>query len=301
MEDKEIKILEWYKNGNAEITIYEDGTRITDYPDNEPLNLDYPLSIDLCITNHCTMGCPFCYNNSNANGKHGDIMNLKFLDTMPRGAEIAIGGGSATDHPDLMPFLEMLKERGLIANLTVSQWELINKLDLVNEMIDKDLIHGLGVSYKEPQDLIYSNMTGQNMVVHLIAGVHGKEVFDYLSKFNVKILILGYKELQRGIYYKDAMDGEVEKKIEWLKENLKDYLDKFDVISFDNLALKQLDVKNMLSEKEWQEFYQGNDGQVSCYVDAVNQKVSVSSLNVSKSIALEDDMKEMFKKIKEIK
>lgn len=292
------KLLNKYKNGNATIEIYDDGTREIEWPSSEELSLEFPLSIDLCITNYCTRGCLWCYNNSNSQGKHADIMNLKFIDSIPAGVEIAIGGGSATSHPDLVPFLEKLKNKGLLANLTVNQGELIEHIGLINSLIEDELIHGLGVSYTEPQDLIYNNMAQPNMVVHLIAGIHGKEVLDYLSKFNLKVLILGYKSLGRGYYYKDAMDGEIEKKIEWLDEHIQEYFDKFECISFDNLALEQLNIKNKLSKEEWEEFYQGDDGKISFYVDAVNEKISKSSLE-TKTLPLKDDIKEMFKDIKQ--
>ena len=293
-----MKLLNKYKNGNAIIEIYDDGTREIEWPSSEELSLEFPLSIDLCITNYCTRGCLWCYNNSNSQGKHANIMNLKFIDSIPAGVEIAIGGGSATSHPDLVPFLEKLKNKGLLANLTVNQGELIEHIGLINSLIDDELIHGLGVSFTEPQDLIYNNMAQPNMVVHLIAGVHGKEVLDYLSKFNLKVLILGYKSLGRGYYYKDAMDGEIEKKIEWLDEHIQEYFDKFECISFDNLALEQLNIKNKLSKEEWEEFYQGDDGKISFYVDAVNEKISKSSLE-TKTLPLKDDIKEMFKDIKQ--
>ena len=292
------KLLNKYTNGNATIKIYEDGTRVTEFPDGEGLNLEFPLSIDLCITNYCTRGCLWCYNNSNSKGRHAGIMNLKFIDTAPAGMEVAVGGGSATTHPDLIPFLEKLKAKGLIANLTVNQGELIDNMQLINDLIENELIHGLGVSFTERQDLIYKNMEQPNMVVHLIAGVHGKEVLDYLSQFNVKVLILGYKSLGRGYYYKDAMDGEVEKKIEWLKQHIQDYFDKFECISFDNLSLEQLDIKSKLTDDEWNEFYQGGDGQISFYIDAVNQKISKSSLE-QEYLPLTKDIKEMFANIKE--
>lgn len=290
------KILNEYDNGNAHIKIYDDGTRETEWPDSEELNLEWPLSIDLCITNYCTRGCLWCYNNSNALGKHGDIMNLKFIETVPKGMEVAIGGGSATSHPDLIPFLEKLKAYGLIANLTVNQGELIENMQLVNDLIENELIHGLGVSFTEPQDLIYKNMQQPNMVVHLIAGIHSKEVLDYLSQFNLKILILGYKNIGRGYYYKDGMDGEVENKIEWLEQHIEEYWDKFECVSFDNLALEQLNIKNKLTEEEWNSFYQGDDGAVSMYIDAVNNRYSKNSLS-SEGRPLEDDIKNMFKNI----
>ena len=137
-----MKLLNQYKNGNATITIFENGTRWIEFPDDEEINLDFPLSIDLCITNYCTRGCLFCYNNSNSKGRHADIMNLKFIDTAPAGMEVAIGGGSATTHPDLIPFLEKLKAKGLIANLTVNQGELIDNMQLINDLIENEHIHG---------------------------------------------------------------------------------------------------------------------------------------------------------------
>ena len=45
-----MKLLNQYKNGNATITIFENGTRWIEFPDDEEINLDFPLSIDLCIT-----------------------------------------------------------------------------------------------------------------------------------------------------------------------------------------------------------------------------------------------------------
>jgi organic radical activating enzyme len=293
-----MKKLNTYKNGNAKVIIWDDGTRETEWPDNEEINLDFPLNIDLCVGLQCPYQCPWCYNNSVPNGKQGNIMNLKFIETLTAGTEISLGGGSATTHPDLIPFLEKLKSLGVIANLTVSQWELVDKMELINDLIDKELIHGLGVSYKEPQDLIYKNMEQPNMVVHLIAGIHTKETFDYLSQFNLKILILGYKDIGRGFYYKDATEKIINKNIEWLKENIKNYFGKFKVISFDGLALEQLDVKNLISNDDWNKYYQLEEGKTSCYINAVDNTVHLNSLT-EVSLLLKDNINDIFKDVKE--
>ena len=293
-----MKILNSYKNGNALITLFEDGTRIIDYPDNEKLNVDYPLSIDLCICKKCPYGCQFCYNNSTPNGKLGDIMGLKFIDTMVAGEEVAIGGGSVTQHPDLKPFLRKLKDKGLIANITVSQSEFIDEVNTINDLIEEELIHGLGVSFKEPNDLLYKSVCeNDNCIVHLIAGVHGKDVFDYLSKFNAKVLILGYKDLQRGALYRKTQT-DIDEKIEWLRDNLEAYIDKFALVSLDNLAIKQLNPQGFIKGEDWEHIYQGDDGNISFYVDAVEGTCHQSSLE-TKAYELKDDIKEMFKMIKE--
>ena len=103
---KNAKLLNEYKNGNATVQIFEDGTRITEWPDDEKINLDFPLSIDFKITNWCDQMCPMCHEMSNPEGKHGDIMNLDFIDSLKAGTEIAIGGGKVTSHPQLKEFLQ---------------------------------------------------------------------------------------------------------------------------------------------------------------------------------------------------
>ena len=297
---KIVKVLEKYKNGNAKVVIWDDGTRLIDFPDDEKLNLDFPLSIDLCITKYCNRNCLFCYNNSNTEGKHADIMNLPIIDSIPRGVEVCIGGGSITTHPDLERFLEKLKSKGIIANITVSQGEFIEKLNDINNYIEKELIHGIGISYKNQNDILWKAIAkNDNAIVHLIAGVHTKKDFDYLSQFNLKILILGFKDLERGYYYHDALREQVDNNIQWLKDNLEYYLDKFKVVSFDNLGVKQLNPERLLTNEEWKEIYQGDDGTISCYIDAVKNTIHVSSLD-KKGFCLGSDIKEDFKKIKEI-
>ena len=298
---KNAKLLNEYKNGNATVQIFEDGTRITEWPDDEKINLDFPLSIDFKITNWCDQMCPMCHEMSNPEGKHGDIMNLDFIDSLNAGTEIAIGGGKVTSHPQLKEFLQKLKKQGVIPSITVHQNEFVDKVGLINELIDENLIYGIGVSFLKPFDLLWKAVgDNDNAVVHLIAGIHGKDVFDYLSQFNCKILILGYKNWGRGanLLKNENFNKDIQNKINWLKENLSRYMSKFKVISFDNLALKQLDVKNNLTEEQWKEFYQGDDGTMTMYVDGVKQEFAKTSTSPTRYNLL-NNIDDMFKVIKE--
>ena len=63
----------------------------------------------------------------------------------------------------------------------------------------------------------------------------------------------------------------------WLKNILPDIIDRFNTISFDNLAIEQLDVKRLMSDEEWEQFYMGDDGTSTFYVDMVEQKFAKSS------------------------
>ena len=48
-------------------------------------------------------------------------------------------------------------------------------------------------------------------------------------------------------------------------------------MSFDNLALKQLNIKQYLTDEEWDRFYCGTDGAFTMYIDAVKQEYAPTS------------------------
>ena len=70
---------------------------------------------------------------------------------------------------------------------------------------------------------------------------------------NLKLLILGYKHLRRGNEYYESEMADIKSKQHWLYGNLEYMLKGFKVISFDNLAIEQLDVKRLLSDDEVQQ------------------------------------------------
>lgn len=288
-----MKILDRYKNGNAIITLFDDGTRIIDFPDDEKLKVDYPLSMDCKITNKCPMACPMCHEKSTPNGEHGDIMNAEFIDKLHKGPEMAIGGGVVTSHPDLIPFLRKLKTLGVRPSITVHQKEFENNEELINKLINEQLIYGLGVSFFNQNDETWEKLRKYpNTVVHLINGIHNKDVFDYLADKDMKILILGYKDFGRGHDLLN-IDNTIETKKSWLNERLKDYINKFKVVSFDNLAIKQLEVDKILSNDQWDEFYQGDYGTATMYVDLVKKQFAKTSTSETRFDLL-DNIEDMF-------
>ena len=73
----------------------------------------------------------------------------------------------------------------------------------------------------------------------------------------------------------------------------------FDCVSFDNLAIEQLNPKRLMSDDEWQKFYLGNDGFASMYIDAVNEEFAKSSVSTER-YPVEDDIKTMFDKVRSV-
>lgn len=293
-----MNIIGKYKNGNYVVTLLSDGTKIRETNDNEFIP-SFAENCDVKITDKCDGGCPFCYEGCTPNGRHGDILNYKFLDTLHSYTELAINGNDLS-HPDLVPFMHKMRDKKIILNMTVNQIHFEKHFNVIKEWIDEGLIYGLGVSLKEPTDK-FINMITQfpNAVIHVINGVVSVHDLSILAGHNLKVLILGYKNLRRGESYYEQNDDIVNA----LQEDLNKYLfpeiiDKswFKVVSFDNLAIKQLHVQEHLSKEQWEEFYMGDDGNYTFYIDMVDGTFGKNSL-ATERYPIMDSIDEMFQKI----
>ncbi len=290
-----LKLLGVYKNGNYTVKVLSDGTKIRETLEDEFIP-SFAENCDCKITDKCDGGCPFCYEGCTPNGKHGDILNYKFLDTLHPYTELAINGNDMS-HPDLIPFLIKLREKKVIANLTVNQIHFERHQSLIRKLVDDRLIYGLGISLKEPtEEFISLVKTYPNAVIHVINGILSASDVEKLSDNNLKMLILGYKQLRRGEDWYDKDYDNIVTKQMWLKENLDKMLSHFEVISFDNLAITQLDVKRLMNEEDWEEFYMGDDGGFTFYIDMVDGTFGKNSL-ATERYPITDSIDEMFQKI----
>lgn len=114
-------------------------------------------------------------------------------------------------------------------------------------------------------------------VIHVINGILTEDDVAMLQNNNLKMLILGYKELRRGNEYLTQKYATVKYNQLWLYNNLDVLFTKFNTVSFDNLAIEQLEVKRLMSESEWEQFYMGDDGSSTFYIDMVNHQFARSS------------------------
>ena len=287
-----MKILGKVHNGNYDILMCEDGTKIR-RTEGDSFIPEKPESLDLKCPNRCPMGCKCCHEDSKRDGKHGDIMNLKFIDTLLPYTELAIGGGNPLEHPDLIPFLKKCKEKKLICNITVNQMHFMSNQDLIKKLVDEKLIWGLGVSLVSiTPEFLFLVKQYPNAVIHLINGIHSVDEIKKLYDQDLKILFLGYKEFRRGkAFYDKTVEYEKERTDVFLPE----IIEHFKVVSFDNLALDQLHVKSLLTPAQWDQFFLGADGQHTMYVDAVARTFSKSSITpIEERQPLLDDIKPMF-------
>ncbi len=293
-----MKLIGRYKNGNYMVSIFDDGTKVRETEEDNFLPA-FAENCDCKITDKCDGGCAFCYEGCTPNGKHGDILNYKFLHTLHPYTELALNGNDLS-HPDLIPFLKKLKEKKVIANMTVNQIHFERCQDMIRSLVDDSLINGLGVSLKEPtKEFVSLIKTYPNAVVHVINGILKPTDIEAMADNNIKMLILGYKQMRRGLdwYFNDRCN--IVSLQNWLSDNLKDIIERFAVVSFDNLAIEQLNVKSLLSDEEWEEFYMGDDGTTTFYIDLVEGTFGKNSLTPeSERFVIENlSIDEMFKMI----
>lgn len=295
-----------YQNGNYTVSIdLNTGTKIREN-DLDFFEAEFPESMDLKITNKCHNGCAFCHENSTRDGKHGDIMSPSFIDKLHPYTEIAIGGGNPLEHPDLVPFLEKLKSLKMIPSMTIRQNDFMDNLELITELVDKKLIYGLGISLvtTKQDGFIEAVQKFPNAVIHVINGIVTLDELEMLAYHNLKILILGYKEVRRGkdLFYSDLATQS------WIMQLRKETYDMlpqiigcrwFDVVSFDNLAIKQLNPQRLMSKEKWDEMYMGDDGidgemtSASMFIDMVELQFAKNSCSMER-YPLMDNITDMF-------
>lgn len=290
-------IINKRNNGNATITLYDDGTRHIEFEDE--IQLDEPLNIDIRVMTKCPFGrnpmtgravCSFCHESAITNGAECDYEDLKWrLAELSPGTELAIGANEITDK--LVNFLAWAKDYGFVCNVTVNQMILYSDHLVVRKLIDNGYIKGLGISYRKMERNIPKNLLDyENTVVHVIVGIDTiAEVRDLKKQGVKKILCLGEKDF--GFNKGNVNLGSLSH-LNWYWW-VRKLMDEFDVVSFDNLALEQLNLKRFFTDENWEIF---NNGEHSMYINAVDGYYAPSSRSNEKIDWDETNIKDFFKK-----
>lgn len=272
-----------YRNGNAVVTLdLLDGTRIIEYPDNDGLILKTPLNIDIRVSTQCPYGynvetqkstCAFCHESALVSGVecHYGVLQQVLMDAkLPRGTEIALGVNEVTDN--LIQFVKNLYRLGLVVNITMNERYILQYGDTgLKQMLP--YVFGLGISYRSLQGcLSLPDWIAEypHTVIHVINGI---DDFDDVKELGIKyrkLLVLGEKDFgfNRGKVNLDTLEHK-----QW-KSNIMQLTKIFDIVSFDNLGLQQLEIRGKITDEEYKSFYQGEH---SMYINAVEQYFAPSS------------------------
>ena len=282
-----------YNNGNYQVQIHPDGTKIRTSLDNT-FKPRFPETLDINISNHCIHNCPMCYIDANTKGKHGKLSLINRLD-IPEHVELAI---NYAQHPDLVTYISDWSS-SYIVNMTcnLSDFKHPDRVAHINQCIQAGITAiGLSVSDALPSQLdivlpkISTNLP--NLVIHCINGITPRSTIEYLLSNNYKVLILGFKHKGRGKSMQPTLlsSGDI-KHLLSINQS---------VLSFDNLALTQLDLKSHLDPDLYSRIYMGNDGSFSMYIDTVSGTYNTSSTacsSLATPISSEDTIRSIFKEI----
>ena len=292
--------MRFYKNGNCIVCISSDGTKIRQCSDerHEP---SFAENIDVKITEKCASGCVFCYENCTPAGKHADLDSYGFIDHLHPFTEISINGNDI-NHPQMDKFLERVKRQQVFANITVNQRQFMNSYEKLAGYQEAGVIYGIGVSYEKfDKDFIDRFMTIRNGVLHTIVGIITEDDIKKLSGYGFNLLFLGFKDVGRGKKFKETMEASIEANTQMLKELIPNLEEQFRTVCFDNLALDQLDVKNMIPKEQWDKLYMGDDGTFTFYIDLVNGTFARNSISGRKMKVMNRNIDEMFRIIRNLK
>ena len=291
------KLLAKYKNGNLITELYSDGTRIRTTDDDE-FHPAFAENVDVQVSNRCNHGCPMCYANCTPDGAFGKLDGWRFLDSLHPGTEMAVNLNFPMAD-NFMDFLRTVKSKGVFPNVTINQDHFMQHEDIIKQLYDEELIYGLGVSLTEPTpEFIERIKKYPNAVIHVINGIFNIDQFYTLQENDLKLLILGYKDIGRGVQYKQTDSRDIQRNQEWLHDCLPLVALRFKVVSFDNLAIEQLNVGRLLTKKQWDKFYSGNDGSFTFFINLVDGYFAKNSLSEIHYEIGDKTMDEMFEVIR---
>lgn len=274
--------------GNSFFSVSKRALRI-----GEELYSEFPDSIDLKISNRCSHGCPFCHESSI---KDGDILDLEktkqILSQLPqKPIEIAIGGGNVLEClEETSDIIKWIEDRGYLTRLTITLGDLNSTKDMDKDKEIKkvlSMVSGIGISITSPlsskmkrkgilreTDLGEYLEFGPSIVYHVIAGITPLEDIRWLIEKENSVLILGYKQWGRAINTKLPDMNPLK---DYFKDLFKGKPTGRGNIGFDNLAIEQLGIKELLGESLWNKIYLGDEGTCSMYIDAVKGEFARTS------------------------
>lgn len=247
-----------------------------------------PELIDLKITDYCTKGCAYCYQNSTPKGRH---VQMRIIETLARAFgqmqvfEVAIGGGEPTDHPEFVEILKVFRENNVVPNFTTRSmaW-------LEDETRRKSILEHAGsfaysvqnaaeaeevVEFCRAMNVPINSWGRRGLTLQYVMGTGSKQDFEDILKVAsshwMPVTLLGYKTVGRGERFapKDHDD--------WLKTAI-------ELQAAGDCPKLGIDTKLVQQYKEEIEAaginrvtYHDNEGKFSMYIDAVNGLVGPSS------------------------
>ena len=275
-----MKLLGEYMNGVVHTKIFSDGTKIREVEDDQDFIAAFPETMDVNISQYCANNCPMCYAGCSKDGKHADFSQYeKLLDSVHPYTELAINLNSQWN-PGLLQFLKKMRDKKVIVNATIRQEDFMDNSATLLGLVEDHLLWGIGISLEYPTEEFLERLKEfPNAIIHVINGIVTEDQIKDMCDQDIKMLILGYKQVGRGIDWYSKEGEDIRHRQEWLDVNLPEIAKHFSIISFDNLAVEQLNVRNLVDEETWLTRFLGEDGSMSFYINLVDGYFAKNSLS----------------------
>lgn len=256
---------------------------------------EFPELVDLKISDYCTLGCPFCYQNSTARGKHADLSYLfRVVDDLAKLGtfEIAIGGGEPLQFPQMLELVTYIHSKGIVPNFTTKLYR-----GLAENSQLFDYIGGVAMSVANVEDTRRAieacfslPSVQQNKVSFQIpVGAQTKAEFCEIIRMigestlpSQRVTLLGYKQVGRGpntTYhsFEDSLrEAFQEERTGWMDSIY--WADSYPRIRIGidtQLAAMGSDIIDMCRNPDL--MVMRKEGLLSCYIDGVSQTIAPSS------------------------
>lgn len=245
-----------------------------------------PELVDIKITDFCSFGCSFCYQDSSISGKHSnsdDFYKLIRVLNENKVFEVAIGGGEPTQHPNFISMLKNVKYYKIVANFTTKSLDWLRDKEQRDEILSNIGSFAYSVTTESQVKTLGElcnqfHMFGVIPTIHVVIGVVNDYMFAKILKtahfYGFKVTLLGFKTTGRGSEFLKN------KKIDhsgWIKE-VKELVNQRQCPSIGiDTCLIQLCEEELKKNKIPKYVYTVYEGKFSCYIDAVNLTMGPSS------------------------
>lgn len=242
-----------------------------------------PELVDIKITDYCTAGCAFCYQDSTPEGVHGNTAYIKrVLDTLSelQVFEAALGGGETTQHPDFVEILQYARDKHIVPNFTTKRLDWLRNKALRTRVLELcGAFAYSATSEKDVKNLIrqlaQSDCPASKAMVQCVMGVVQLDelarILHTCAEANIRVTLLGYKTAGRGKSVMPSLYKDWFTVVERVAEK-----DTYLQIGIDTALAEQFDAQLKARGVDTR-FYHVLEGAFSAYVDAVKGSMGPSS------------------------
>jgi len=251
-----------------------------------------------------------CYQDSSAHGKDADYYELhRLLESLAamKVFELAIGGGEPTLYPSFPKLLEHCRELGIVPNFTTKNTQWLRNPSLARRIMDACGTFGVSVEdatkVRELRTLLdYNGFEDAHPNIHVVLGVVSdwdlREILRATNDCRFDTTLLSYKSTGRG---KDFKPQDFRRWLEHVKEamNHRHYQAR---IGIDTPLAAEFE-EGLINQNVPKQCYETKEGGFSCYIDAVEMKIGVSSYSKEEMVSIappkhgEEDHRTQYQKI----